>query len=173
MRRQHLPALRPTEAELWKQALIEGTVTGSVASVLSTAVLAAAGALQAGSATAALNAVSHWLWGDESLLAEHPTLRHTLTGYLTQHAASIFWGVLYSRVYGHRESAKEWPQAVAGGIATSAVAAVVDYGIVPKRLTPGYEHRVSTGAMVAIYGALAAGFALGAVALGKGGLGRR
>ena len=173
MRRQDLPTLHVSEADLWKQALIEGTVTGSIASVLSTAVLAAAGALQTGSATAAVNAVSHWLWGDESLFAEHPTLRHTLTGYLTQHAASIFWGVLYSRFYGHRDSAKEWPQAVAGGIATSAVAAVVDYGLVPKRLTPGYEHRVSPGAMVAIYGALAAGFALGAVTLGKGGLGRR
>ena len=39
---------------------------------------------------------------------------------------------------------------------------VVDYTLVPKRLTPGYEHRLSTGAMVATFGALAAGFALGA-----------
>lgn len=157
---------------VWKKALREGAVSGTLASLLSTCVLAAAGARQAGSAVAAINAVSHWLWGDESLHAQRPTLRHTLAGYLTQHAASIFWATLYSRVYGHHDRAKEVPQAVAGGIVTSAVAYLVDYELIPKRLTPGYEHRVSTGAMVAIYAALAAGFALGAVVLQKNRLAR-
>lgn len=152
---------------LWAKALREGAVTGSLASLLSTAVLAAAGARQNGSAVAPINAVSHWLWGDESLRVDRPTLRHTLAGYLTQHAASIFWATLYSRIWGHRDTAKQLPQAVAGGVATSAIAYIVDYQLIPKRLTPGYEHRVSTGAMVAIYAALAAGFALGAVALQK------
>jgi hypothetical protein len=156
-----------SNAALWKKALREGAVSGSLASVLSTCVLAAAGARQAGSVVAPINATSHWLWGDESLHAQQPTWRHTLIGYLTQHAASIFWAALYARVYGHRDEAKRLPQAVAGGIATSAVAYVVDYGLIPKRLTPGYEHRVSPGAMLAIYAALAAGFALGAVALQK------
>lgn len=162
-------ALRYRAASSWGQALREGAVSGSMASLLSTAVLAAAGARQAGSAVAPINAASHWLWGDESLHAQRASLRHTLTGYLTQHAASVFWATLYSRVYGHRPEAKRLPQAVAGGIATSVVAAVIDYGVVPKRLTPGYEHRVSTGAMVAIFAALAAGFALGAVSLQNAG----
>lgn len=150
---------------LWAKALREGAVSGSLASLLSTCVLAIAGARQAGSAVAPINAVSHWLWGDEALRAQLPTLRHTLTGYLTQHAASIFWATLYSRLYGHRDSAKQWPEAVAGGIALSTAAGLIDYGLIPKRLTPGYEHRVSTGAMVATFAALAAGFALGAMAL--------
>jgi hypothetical protein len=149
----------------WKIALREGAVTGSVASLLSTAVLATAGLRQAGSAVAPTNAVSHWLWGDESLHAQQPTWRHTLTGYVTHHLASIFWAALYSRLYGHRDAAKTLPQAVAGGVATSAVACFVDYQLVPKRLTPGFEHRLSTGAMVAAYGALAAGFTLGALLL--------
>jgi hypothetical protein len=151
----------------WKNVLREGAVSGSLASLLSTCVLAVAGVRQAGSAVAAINATSHWLWGDESLQAQKPTLRHTLIGYLTQHAASIFWATLYSWVYGHRDNAKQLPQALAGGVACSAVAYFVDYGLIPKRLTPGYEHRVSKGAMVAIYAALAAGFVLGAVALQK------
>jgi hypothetical protein len=150
---------------LWKIALREGALAGSLASLLSTAVLATAGLHQAGSAVAPTNAVSHWLWGDESLHAQQPTLRHTLTGYVTHHLASIFWAALYSRLYGHRDAAKSLPQAVAGGIATSAIACFIDYQLVPKRLTPGYEHRISDGAMVATYGALAAGFALGALLL--------
>jgi hypothetical protein len=151
----------------WKTAVREGAVAGSIASLLSTAVLATAGMRQAGSAVAPTNAVSHWLWGDESLHVQQPTWRHTLTGYVTHHIASIFWAALYSRLYGHREEAKRLPQALAGGIATSAVACVVDYQLVPKRLTPGYEHRISSGAMWATYGALAAGFALGALLLNR------
>lgn len=149
----------------WKNALREGAVAGTFASILSTAVLATAGRRQAGSAVAPTNAVSHWLWGEESLRAQRPSLRHTLIGYLTHHLASIFWAALYSRVYGHRPQAKTVPQALAGGVATSAVACLVDYQLVPKRLTPGYEHRISTPAMVVTYGALAAGFALGALLL--------
>jgi hypothetical protein len=149
----------------WNAALREGAVAGTLASLLSTVVLVVAGRRQAGSAVAPTNAVSHWLWGDESLRAQEPSLRHTLAGYLTHHAASIFWAALYSRLYGHREEAKSVPQAIAGALATSAVACVVDYQLVPKRLTPGFEHRVSTGALVATYGALAAGFALGALLL--------
>ena len=150
---------------LWKTAVREGALAGTLASLFSTAVLATAGLRQAGSAVAPTNAVSHWLWGDESLHVQRPTLRHTLTGYVTHHLASVFWAGLYSLLHGHRAAAKTLPQAVAGGIATSAVAYVVDYGLVPKRLTPGYEHRISNGAMVATYAALAAGFALGALLL--------
>jgi formate-dependent nitrite reductase membrane component NrfD len=145
--------------------LREGAVTGSLASILSTAVLALAGARQNRSAAAPINAASHWIWGDESLREDRLTLRHTLLGLLTQHAASIFWAALYSRIYGHRPEAKQWPQALAGAATTCAIAGVVDYMVVPKRLTPGYEHRLSTSAMVAVYAALAAGFALGAAVL--------
>jgi hypothetical protein len=153
------------EATAWKQALREGAVTGSLAGILSTAVLALAGARQNRSAAAPINAASHWIWGDESLREDRLTLRHTLLGLLTQHAASIFWAALYSRIYGHRPEAKQWPQALAGAATTCAIAGVVDYMVVPKRLTPGYEHRLSTNAMVAVYAALAAGFALGAAVL--------
>lgn len=149
----------------WNTALREGVVAGTMASLLSTAVLAIAGLRQAGSAVAPTNAVSHWLWGEESLHEQRPTLRHTLAGYVTHHLAAIFWAALYSRLYGHRTAAKTLPHAVAGGVATSAVACLVDYQLVPKRLTPGFEHRLSTAAMLATYGALAAGFAIGALLL--------
>lgn len=152
----------------WMQALREGLVTGSVASVLSTAVLAALGVRRYDSAAAPINAVSHWLWGDESLRRDSASWRHTLPGVLTQHAASVLWATLYARLYGHRREAKSLPQALAGGIATSAVAYVVDYTITPRRLTPGYEHRLDGQGMLAVYAALALGFAAGAVALGRG-----
>jgi hypothetical protein len=145
--------------------LREGAIAGSVASVLSTIALAALGKRQAGSMQAPINAVSHWIWGDEALHEDRATLRHTLTGLLTQHAASIFWATLYALAWGHRPEAKRAPQAVAGAIATTAIAYVVDYKVVPKRLTPGYEHRLDGRGMFVVYAALAAGLALGAIAL--------
>jgi hypothetical protein len=156
-----------TESRPWTQALREGAVAGSVASVLSTIALAALGSHQNGSAVAPINTVSHWLWGDEALREDRPTLRHTLIGYLTQHAASVFWAALYARVYGHKREAKQLPNAIAGGIATAATAALIDYTVVPKRLTPGYENRLSPGGMVTTFAALAAGFAIGELLLGR------
>ncbi len=148
-------------------ALRDGAVAGSVASLLSTAVLALAGARQAGSPVAPTNAVSHWLWGDEALQAQRPTLRHTATGYVTHHLAAVFWAALYSLLYGQRRPARSVPQAIAGGVATSAVAFAVDYGVVPRRLTPGFEHRLSDTAMFATYASLALGFAIGAMLVGR------
>ena len=40
------------------------------------------------------------------------------------------------------------------------VAYVVDYHVVPRRLTPGFELRVPRRALAAVYGALAVGLAL-------------
>jgi len=48
----------------WKTALREGAVAGTVATFLSTALLAAIGQRENASAAAPVNAVSHWLWGD-------------------------------------------------------------------------------------------------------------
>jgi hypothetical protein len=148
---------------MWRQALREGAVAGTLGGLLSTAALAVCGWRTGRAIAAPINAVSHWAWGDEALSAEQPSVRHTLTGLVTQHAAAIFWAALYSRVFGHRAEAKEPVNAIAGAVATSATAYLVDYTITPRRLTPGYEHRLDGKGMFAVYAALAAGFALGAL----------
>lgn len=149
----------------WSQALREGAVAGTTAGLLSSVVLALVGQRETGSMAAPVNAASHWLWGDAALREDRATARHTGVGLLTQHGAAIFWAALYSVLYGHRPEAKRVPDAIAGGIATSAAAYLIDYTITPKRLTPGYEHRLDGKGMLAVYAALAAGFALGAIAL--------
>lgn len=151
------------EKRLWAQALREGAIAGTLGGVLSTIALAVGGKRVNGSAVAPINAVSHWVWGDEALAQDGPTLRHTLTGLSTQTAAAIFWAVLYSRVFGHRPEAKEPANAIAGAVATSSAAYLVDYTITPHRIRPGYEHRLDGRGMFAVYAALAAGFAVGAL----------
>ena len=144
----------------WKQAFREGLVSGSLASVLSAAYLAWAGHRR-GQPAAPVNAVSHWFFGDPSLRQDEPSLRYTLTGYLTHHAAAIFWGVLHAKAWGAREQAKAPIPAIAGAVTAASVACFVDYQLTPKRLTPGFEHRLGRPEMANVYAFFALGLAIG------------
>ncbi|MEJ8839576.1 hypothetical protein [Ramlibacter sp. AN1133] len=148
----------------WKQAFREGLVSGSLASAFSAAYLAWAGHRR-GQPAAPVNAVSHWFFGDRALRQDQASLLYTLTGYLTHHAASIFWGVLYAKAWGAREEAKEPLPAVAGAVTLATVAAIVDYQLTPKRLTPGFEHRLGRPEMSNVYAFFALGIAVGTLVM--------
>ena len=149
----------------WKLVISQGLLAGGFASVISTAVLALAGRRESGSAAAPLNAVSHWYWGDEALRQNKADLAHTAAGYLTHHAAATFWATLYAALASDRPALRTTPGIVLGAAATSATAGLIDFKFTPQRFTPGYEHRLSTGALLAVHAALAIGLAAGALAL--------
>lgn len=144
----------------WKQALREGIVSGSLAALFSAAYLAWAGR-QRGMPAAPLNAVSHWLFGSAALESEEASLRYTATGYLTHHAASIFWGTLHAKAWGAERAHKEPLPALAGAAAASGIACFVDYQLTPQRLTPGFEHRLGKPELANVYACFALGLALG------------
>lgn len=150
----------------WKQALREGLVSGSLASILSGAYLVLAGGRRSEPA-APLNAVSHWIFGDRALREDEPRPLYTATGYLIHHAASIFWGTLHAKAWGAREEAKKPLPAAAGAIAAASVASFVDYQLTPKRLTPGFEHRLGRPEMVNVYACFALGLAIGSMLMKK------
>lgn len=149
----------------WKHILREGLISGTLAGLLSGAALLITGKRDTGSTLAAVNAESHWLWGDEALREDRLTLRHTLTGIVTHQLATVFWATLHAWVRGDRKAVRRLPEAVLGGIATSAAAAAIDYTLVPRRLTPGFEHRLSTGSMIGVFAAMAGGIAIGTLLL--------
>lgn len=157
--------LRRPELAEWSVPLAQGAVAGSLASVLSSLVLAWMGRRETGSASAPTNATSQWLWGDESLHQQQPDLRHTVNGYLIHHGASVFWATVYAAVARNRPALRSPAGIVAGAAATSALACFVDFNLTPGRLTPGFEHRLSRSARAAAYGAFAVGLAAGAWAL--------
>jgi len=128
--------------------------------MVSTLALGILGRKEAGSAAAPINAVSHWYFGDRAARKDGFSLKYTLSGYLTHHATSLFWATLFERLFERRT----WPRLTAPLVPAAAVAviaAAVDYTITPKRLTPGYEKRLSIPALVVVYTAFAAGLALG------------
>lgn len=146
----------------WKEAFREGLVSGSLASLLSAGYLALAG-WRRGEPAAPVNAVSHWFFGDRALRREEPTLRYTLTGYLIHHGASLFWAVLHAKAWGTRRIAKQPLPAAIGAAATASMASFVDYQLTPKRLTPGFEHRLGKPEMVNVYACFALGLMIGSM----------
>ncbi len=138
-------------------------VAGSCASLLSTLALVKAGARRA-RALAPVNAISHWYWGHEALHRTRADLRHTVLGYLTHHAASVFWSALLMRWLRQPGAPNSAAGIVAASAGTSALACLVDFRFTPPRFTPGFEHEIDKPSIAGVYLAFAAGMALGALA---------
>lgn len=141
--------------------LRDGLVAGSLASLASTVALAARGRSETGRASAPINAVSHWVHGPSACARNEPDARHTALGLAIHHASALFWGFGYAALLRRAAAAPakaNTPLTLAA--ATTLVAAVTDLKLVPERLTPGFEHRLSRGSVAATYVAFGLGLAL-------------
>lgn len=136
----------------WAGALRAALVSGTFASIASAAALALAGRRELGDAATPLNGPSQWIWGLHAPYRDGFSLRHTLVGYGIHHLSSIFWAAWFERARPRRH-------VLPAAIATAAVAFFVDFRCTPQRLTPGFEKRLSRGALFATYAAFAAGLA--------------
>lgn len=145
----------------------QATVSGSLASLFSVIALIVRGRRDAGSAIAPLNAPSHWLFGREALQADRPSWRHTLTGLLIHQGSSMMWGVLYDQLFCKQRKNSNVAALAAGAVGFTAAAALVDLKLVPNRLTPGFEHRLSRKSLLITYGAFAAGLTLSGILLSR------
>lgn len=129
-------------------------VSGTAASLATSLVLALLARKEQRAAVQPVNSTSHWYHGGDAGRVRSFDLSHTVLGYLTHHLASSFWAVLFEALRSVRRT--QSPLADAAGV--SALAAFVDYRLVPKRLTPGWELVVSRKAIATAYIAMAAVF---------------
>jgi hypothetical protein len=149
-------SLMPRRAHnTWKRTFGDAITSGSIAAAATAGAAAACGARESGSAMAAINAVSHIVWGPAASNVRAADVKHTLPGLALNAGASIFWAVLYERLFGEAADRGDARRALIGGGAVAALAYLIDYHAVPKRLTPGWEERVSNGSLAVIYTALA------------------
>lgn len=139
----------------WSEAFRDGAVSGAIAGAATAAVAAVRGARDSGSAIAPINATSHVLHGEKAAAVTHVDLEHTGVGLPIHIGSAMLWATLYERAFGTAADRGEVGKAFAGGFAVAALAYVTDYHAVPKRLTPGWEERVSGGSLGLIYAALA------------------
>jgi hypothetical protein len=144
----------------WRKALSDGVVSGSAASVISTAALAARGVRENGTPYGPTNAISHWIWGDRAAAHDEPSARFTLLGYAIHHSASTLWATIYEKWFGETAEKKGAAPALVSAAAVAALACFVDYKMTPHRLQPGYEMRLSKKSLMTVYAAFGLGLSL-------------
>lgn len=138
----------------WQETLQNAIVAGSVVCVATLAAVALRGRADSGSAVAPINASSHVIWGPEAAAADLPDVRHTVPGFAINAGACVFWATIYEASFG-RAARRDPGLALLGGPVVAALAYLVDYHLVPKRLTPGWEERVSGRSLAMIFGVMA------------------
>ncbi|ACC73878.1 hypothetical protein PPMP20_29740 [Paraburkholderia phymatum] len=145
-----------------RRALESGLAAGTLA-----AVFAGWRATSEGSAMLApINAVTHCIWPRRAFRETGFSPRFTLTGLAIHHASAVFWALLFEAVNARlaRGTSRTTPLATAtAAAATAATAYIVDYHVVPERLTPGFDIHLSNRSLAGVYVALAAGFAVAAL----------
>jgi hypothetical protein len=147
----------------WKQALYDCYETGKVASAATAVAAAVCGAVENRNVIAPINAISHAIWGDEAATQDRISPQYTFGGLFLNTLAGIGWALLYEKLFGEAADDGNVGLSLLGGALVSATAYVTDYHIVPKRLTPGLEKRLSDRSLLAIYLVLALSLGLGAL----------
>ena len=137
-------------------------VTGSVGSLVSTAALAALAKMEGKRAAQPTNSTSHWLHGENAADVGGIDAAHTGVGFATHHASALFWALPFE-AWLTSHPPRSSIELVRDAAVMSAIAAIVDYGTVPKRLTPGWELTLSRKSMAGAFAGLALGLAAGAL----------
>jgi len=145
-----------TSKHLYRQSL----VSGAVASVLSTAVLALCGQIENRRPAGPINGPSQWVFGRWAARVRQPSLRHTLTGFLVHHVMATGWAFLHERAFGEHKAQQPFSKRLGRAAVTAVAANIVDFQLTPKRLRPGFETQLSRKSLFAVYAAFAIGLAL-------------
>lgn len=133
-------------------------IAGASASAATTLTVALAGIAEQGSPWPALNSISKMVRGNHAPWRNELSWKYTGTGALLNSAAVFSWAAVYAVLRGPR-TRTDYARAVTAGVATSALAYVIDYHVVPNRFTPGFETRLPDRSLGLIYAALALGLA--------------
>lgn len=143
-------------------AFVRNTLLAAgIATVGTTLAALLLGEREANDAAAPLNATAHILYGDRAAAQDGFSVEYTLVGAALNATAMVGWAALQEFTLGRWARKGNPARAAAAGAATSVVAYATDYHVVPERLTPGFEKRLSPYALALTYGVLAACLAFG------------
>lgn len=143
-----------------KTALRDSVPRALSASAATTIAVALCGHIENGNAVAPINAISHILWDEKALAQDDLSLRFTGVALALNASANFSWALIFEMFFGAARDEGQVVKPILGAIAVAALAYGVDYHVVPPRLTPGFEHRLSRRALWPIYAMLALGLVL-------------
>lgn len=146
-----------------KRAAGNSLIPGAVAAIAVCSTVSLLGRWDTGSAVAPINASSHVMWGAKAGQVERLTWAQTAPGLAVNVGASLWWAFVFNILFGKNLASKGWAGAVASGTATATLAYLVDYKLMPKRLTPGWEQRLSGRSLFLSLGAMGVGMGVGAM----------
>jgi hypothetical protein len=140
---------------------VRTVVTSAVASIATGAALMVLGERQGRGALRPIDASSHWLYGDKEASGADVPIDRTAVGLATNYFATMFWSFLMEKWLGPRK--RTLPEMALAGGSTAALAAVIDYVFMPRRLSPGWELALTRKSMAGAFAAMAAGLTAGAL----------
>jgi Pyridoxamine 5'-phosphate oxidase like len=146
----------------WLRMASAALVSGTAASLAMTAALALLARREGKRAIQPINSTSHWLHGEDAGSVRKADLTHTAIGYGTHHASALLWAFIFEKWLSSQPPRTPLLMLRDASV-MSGIAAAVDYGITPKRLTPGREEVLSKHSIALTYGAMALGLAAGAM----------
>jgi hypothetical protein len=152
--------------EQLRRSVVRAIAPGALAGLATIAAIALRGVREHGSGVAPINATSHVLWGDEAGIADGIDLKHTLPGLLINGLAGVFWAVVQQLLL-ERLPRRDRVGAAASGAVVAGLAYVVDYHLIPRRLTPGWELSVSRRSVAIGFTALGAALVLAGLLHGR------
>lgn len=133
-------------------------INSAATSFATTAAVALLSKRDTGRPAAAVNAISHIVWGDEAAKHDDADLKHTAVGAWLNAGAMLSWAVIGELLPRPRSLLG----AARNGVLLSGLAYVTDYYVVPRRLNPGFEQRLSKQSLFGTYVVLAGSYALSA-----------
>jgi hypothetical protein len=155
--------VREQQRVRWEAAARRALFSGASASACSAVALSICSRIDEGSYAGGLNGPSQWLWGEAEAYTREPSVRHTVVGYGIHHLTSVFWAILYERMFGEPEQRKTPLRRCAEAALSTTGAYIVDYYLTPRRLRPGFEKHVRGRSMFVVYGAFALGLAVASI----------
>lgn len=141
----------------WRRSILIAGLTGAAFSMIG---LGAAAIWQGRPVWMPLNATSHVLNGADAGASQGVDLLHTGVGAAIHILSSLFWAAI-AFVWLAIDEVPAARNVWAAGLGTATLAAMVDYGLMPQRLTPGWELVLPPAAMAAGFAALGIGIAAG------------
>src|SRR3954449_9923237 len=146
----------------WADAAAAALISGTAASLAMTAALALLAKTEGKGALQPINSTSHWLHAEQAGSVRSLDVSHTGLGFGTHHVSALFWALIFERWLATRPGRTRL-LLLRDAAAMSAIAALVDYVITPKRFTPGWEEVLSKRSIGVTYAAMALGLTAGAM----------
>ena len=111
-----------------------------------------------------VNAISHIFFDKQALGQANFSAKYTLSALLLNFGAMLGWAAVAEASFVLLKlPPREFTTSAMVAIVVSVMAYVVDFHVVPKRLTPGFELVISKRSLLIIYVGLAVAFFIGAM----------